>query len=304
MTRPLWIAACLAVLVLQACATPEAMREGSRPLTATEVEELFSGRTWNWQAGGGYFAPDHEFRAWSRDEFRRPGYAIGRWRATDAGLLCFEAPWRFAGNRNFDESCFRHRVADGTIYQRAEPAGSWFVLRSDPPRQDDAGQALVPGDQIGPYVAFISSACASPFRRCRLPEDPRAVDHPLSAEELTQLFAGMTWQWANGAGYFMPGGSFQGWATDQAGRPGYSIGRWTVDDAGVLCIEGPWTYGDETATSTRCFAHRRENGTIYQRAEPAGAWYVFRGTEPGAAEYDKFVAGDIVSPKLKEIRGR
>jgi Protein of unknown function (DUF995) len=115
----------------------------------------------------------------------------------------------------------------------------------------------------------------------------------------------MTWQWPSGAGYFMPGGSFQGWATDQAGRPGYSIGSWTVDDAGVLCIEGPWTYGNETATSARCFAHRRENGTIYQRAEPAGAWYVFRGTEPGAAgEYDRFVAGNIVAPKLEEIRGR
>src|SRR5690606_1700963 len=140
------------LLLLQACGTPVAYQDGSRPLTAEEIEEIYSGHTWTWDPGAAYFAPDHGLRAWSLDELGRAGFATGEWSATDDGLLCFEAGWRFPGQRTRGESCFRHRIAEGRIYQREEPAGAWYIFRSTPEHPDNPSRKLVPGDRVTALV--------------------------------------------------------------------------------------------------------------------------------------------------------
>jgi len=135
-------------MVMQACTASELVPAGSRSMNAGEIEDIYSDHTWDWTTGAGYFGPEGEFQAWFRDEYRRPGSATGRWTASDGGLLCFEAPWRSVGGSWHDKRCFRHRVVDGTIYQRAEPAGEWYVFKSDPLEPDDEIKKLTQGNQV------------------------------------------------------------------------------------------------------------------------------------------------------------
>jgi len=140
---------------LQACSAFDASPPGSRPMSAAEIDEMYSGHTWHWDTGAGYFGTSGEFQAWFRDEQRRPGYAIGSWTSNDTGMLCFEAPWTSPGGSWHAERCFRHRIFDGTIYQRAEPAGQWYVFANDPREPHDPIRELKHGNQVARKIKEI-----------------------------------------------------------------------------------------------------------------------------------------------------
>lgn len=131
------------------------------------------------------------------------------------------------------------------------------------------------------------------------------TSRPLPAVEIGALYAGQTWHWESGAGYFGPAGDFRAWSTDESGTPGYGTGEWTATDAGRLCFDATWRYGGDQVEVSECFAHRRADGVIYQRVEPAGDWYRFRSSppEPGD-EVTRITAGDDVTARIEEIRAQ
>lgn len=129
----------------------------SRPLGAAELTNIYSGHTWHWEAGAGYFGPGGQFRGWSSNDAGTLGYGIGGWSAVDDGRLCIEATWHYGGETTEISECFGHRQADGSIYQRVEPSGEWYVFRSQPPRPDDEARRITPGDEVALKVEEIRS---------------------------------------------------------------------------------------------------------------------------------------------------
>ena len=97
------VSAALSVLLLAgaADAAPKQKTEdpiaikaaAAAPLSADALEALYSGKSWKWKDGGGYFSADrHRFIAWSQ-KGRAWSYGQGRWYATNRGKLCLQAYW-------------------------------------------------------------------------------------------------------------------------------------------------------------------------------------------------------------------
>jgi hypothetical protein len=133
---------------------------------------------------------------------------------------------------------------------------------------------------------------------------PTIRAEPLPVAELHAIYAGHTWHWDDGAGYFGPAGEFQAWSIEDE-RLSYGFGQWTIPEPGVICFGAVWHYNDEATEVTRCFGHIRANGVIYQRVEPDGAWYIFRSDPPQPGdEIQKFTLGDEVSSVVEQIRAQ
>ncbi|WP_425514007.1 DUF995 domain-containing protein [Brucella intermedia] len=127
------------------------------PLSATALEALYSGRTWKWKDGGGYFSADrHRFTAWSQ-KGRAWSYAEGRWYATDNGKLCLQAYWVNKMSGGGDTTCFLHREKNGVIYQKRSLGGTWYVFRNNPPRPTDEAAKLLRGDRISKGLARMKA---------------------------------------------------------------------------------------------------------------------------------------------------
>ncbi|NLS17736.1 DUF995 domain-containing protein [Rhizobium sp. P40RR-XXII] len=111
-------------------------------ISASDVRSLYSGRSWIWKDGAGYFsAKQGTFMAWSHNGAERT-YAKGTWYATFNGKLCMKARWQ---SKKYDvekTSCFLHREKDGAIYQKRLPDGKWYVFRHNPLRHDDEAMKL------------------------------------------------------------------------------------------------------------------------------------------------------------------
>lgn len=126
---------------------------------------------------------------------------------------------------------------------------------------------------------------------------------PLSAAELYKLYRDKSWQWADGAGRMNDAGRrFTAWVDGSKGKS-WAEGRWTVTDAGLMCLKADW-HSDQGVFPTRtCFAHRVGEGTIYQKLEPDGGWYVFRHAEGrDDDEASKLVSTDLVSERFDEMK--
>ncbi|WP_336621039.1 MULTISPECIES: DUF995 domain-containing protein [unclassified Sinorhizobium] len=161
------------------------------------------------------------------------------------------------------------------------------------------------------YAAFI--------RRLALGVVPMAFllsQSPVSAEvvvpekarvmtgvELYMMFRDKTWKWENGAGRMQGEGRvFRAWAQSEAGAT-WAEGRWSVTDGGQLCLKGVWHSQSAAARDKTCFTHRILDGTIYQKREPAGDWYVFRHARPAADDaFNRLIVEDLVEAKLPIIR--
>ncbi|KAB2657876.1 DUF995 domain-containing protein [Brucella tritici] len=161
------VSAALSVLLLAgaADAAPKPKTEdpvaikaaAASPLSARALEALYSGRTWKWKDGGGYFSADrHRFIAWSQ-KGRVWSYAQGRWYATDSGKLCLQAYWVSKTGSSSDTTCFLHREQDGVIYQKRSLGGSWYVFRNNPPRPTDEAAKLLRGDRISKGLAIMKA---------------------------------------------------------------------------------------------------------------------------------------------------
>jgi hypothetical protein len=127
------------------------------PLTASEMRAIYADKTWKWTAGGGRFlTKNRKFIAYS-EEGGKPTFAEGRWEVNDRGRLCMVAVWITKEGRAPARSCYRLVRDLGTIYQRREPKGSWFVLRTFKPRPGDEVNKFVSEDTVSPNIKRLKA---------------------------------------------------------------------------------------------------------------------------------------------------
>lgn len=106
----------------------------------------------------------------------------------------------------------------------------------------------------------------------------RAANHaaPMSAAALARLYAGRSWIWKDGAGFFSrKHHHFTAWSHTGAQRS-YAKGTWYATDSGKLCMSALWYSKKSVAPNVSCFLHRQKARTIYQKRASGGKWYVFR----------------------------
>lgn len=125
----------------------------------------------------------------------------------------------------------------------------------------------------------------------------------MTALELFDLYRDKTWQWSDGAGRFQEKGRiFRAWS-GKATDASWAEGRWTLTNDGQLCLRAVWHSPDGSSPNKTCFRHRLHEGTVYQKKEPSGAWYVFKHAVPDKDdEYGKLVEQDTVSAKVMVYR--
>ena len=132
---------------------------------------------------------------------------------------------------------------------------------------------------------------------------PSADARPMSAPELYLLFRDKTWVWSDGAGRFDDEGRHFTARSGTGNTTAWAQGRWTVTDDGRLCLNAEWHMVSGVHANKTCFRHKRNGGTIYQKKEPSGAWYIFKHSVPTENdEFKKLVAENLVSPDLATIK--
>jgi len=112
-----------------------------------DIRQLYQDKTWLWADGAGYFAPSGTFTAWM-ESGDKTTYAKGFWWVNDQGGMCFDAVWHVKDSANSAVTCFGHRTAGNVWYQKKDPAGAWYVFKSDPVKPDDEFQKLKAGDVV------------------------------------------------------------------------------------------------------------------------------------------------------------
>lgn len=127
------------------------------PMSAQALEALYSGKTWKWKTGGGYFSSERQrFSGWS-EKGANWAYGKGRWQVNNRGKLCMPAVWYYQTGYSNNVSCFLHREKDGVIYQKPALGGSWYVFQHNPVRAGDEVRKLVPGDRVSKPVARLEA---------------------------------------------------------------------------------------------------------------------------------------------------
>ncbi|MBM7047170.1 MULTISPECIES: DUF995 domain-containing protein [Rhizobium] len=122
------------------------------PMSAATLKRLYSGRSWIWKDGAGFFSRNHNhFTAWSHTG-RKRSYAKGTWYATDSGKLCMSALWYSGKTAARNVSCFLHREKAGIIYQKRASGGKWYVFRHNPIKHDDEVLKLQRGDNVRKHL--------------------------------------------------------------------------------------------------------------------------------------------------------
>jgi len=122
-----------------------------------------------------------------------------------------------------------------------------------------------------------------------------AQERALTRAELIKLYAGNSWLWNDGSGYFAPSGRFVAVAGPE-GKQSRVDGSWKASRDGRLCFSGIWRTKPKTRGkyAETCFAHRKSKGAILQRRLPHGEWYVFR-SDDGKSTDQKLVVGDVTA---------
>ncbi len=135
-----------------AAAEPSAVPARARVMTALELHDLYRDKTWQWSDGAGRFQEEGRiFRAWSGNG-ANASWAEGRWTLTNDGQLCLRAVWHSPGGSSPKKTCFRHKLHDGTVYQKKEPSGAWYVFKHAAPGKDDEYVKLVEQDTVSAKV--------------------------------------------------------------------------------------------------------------------------------------------------------
>ncbi len=131
---------------------------GTRPMMAFEIYNLYKNRSWQWDNGAGHMTDEgRQFTAWS-DGQTGESWAEGRWVITDTGLLCLKATWHSKQGAFPAKTCFSHRIGEGTIYQKREPDGEWYVFRHTEAHEDDEARKLVSADLVSQKRDSIKTA--------------------------------------------------------------------------------------------------------------------------------------------------
>jgi hypothetical protein len=163
-------------------------------------------------------------------------------------------------------------------------------------------QALLTLCAIGSFVgAGVINANAAQTKI----NDAAQLAAPLTTDELFALYHGRSWLWKDGAGYFsVKQRRFTAWSRE-GGSPSYADGRWFATSRGKLCFKAKWHAKDGAASTVTCFSHRKKGGTVFQKREPSGEWYVFKTTPAKTRdEYGKIRPGNHVSTRFKQIEAR
>ena len=100
---------------------------GSRSAKAAEIKKIYSGSSWKWSKGGGYYAKNGKFNAiWETS------VGIGTWSVSSSGTLCNSSTWFWDDDglvKKKDKNCNKHVVAkDGKIWQRHHKKNDWYPL--------------------------------------------------------------------------------------------------------------------------------------------------------------------------------
>ncbi len=134
---------------------------------------------------------------------------------------------------------------------------------------------------------------------------PPASAEPLTAIELYVLYRDKTWNWDSGAVHFFDNGRrFLAWVSGDKGDS-FGEGKFTLTDSGRLCLRGEWTDATGAEESVSCFLHKKDRGTIYQKREDEGEWYIFRHAPVQADdEINRLVGGDSVSDRVAGIKSK
>jgi hypothetical protein len=133
----------------------------ARIMTPGEIYDLYRDKSWQWKNGAGYMtATGRQFSAWVDDETGR-SWAKGRWVITETGRMCFDATWHSKAGASPATTCLSHRIDNGTIYQKREPDGHWYVFHHAEPRADDEANKLADADLVSAQIAIVKAALNS-----------------------------------------------------------------------------------------------------------------------------------------------
>jgi hypothetical protein len=151
---------------------------------------------------------------------------------------------------------------------------------------------------------FVSTfALGSPVEAAGKDSTPSHDALPMTSFELYTLYRDKSWKWPAGAGRLQADGRrFTAWS-GSGNKASWAEGRWTVNDRGQLCLKAQWHLVSGVFPNTTCFSHRKLGDIIYQKREPAGAWYVFKHATPTEGdEFNELIGDDLVSQDLQQIR--
>ncbi|WP_265516748.1 DUF995 domain-containing protein [Nitratireductor luteus] len=126
---------------------------------------------------------------------------------------------------------------------------------------------------------------------------------PVSSEALDVLYAGRSWNWGNGAGYFSADRKRRFTAWSQTGNYWtYAKGSWYTTNSGQVCMRALWRTKMSAWPNITCFSHREKDGVIYQKPSMGGKWYVFKSnpSSPGD-ESRKLRRGDLVQGHMQRL---
>ncbi|WP_157808401.1 DUF995 domain-containing protein [Brucella intermedia] len=160
--------------------------------------------------------------------------------------------------------------------------------------------------RIGLLIAIVTAAftLAGPVyaevpQNVVLPAGARAM----TAVEIFKLYRNKSWQWENGAGRMkVAGRHFSAWIDSGEGKS-WAEGRWVITHTGQMCLKATWHSANGAAPGSVCFSHRVHDGTVYQKREPDGGWYVFRHSKPQEGdEASKLMTSDLVSERLEGMK--
>lgn len=130
-----------------------------------------------------------------------------------------------------------------------------------------------------------------------------AAASPMKPVALEKLYAGRTWKWKDGGGFFSADrNQFSAW-TRKGAAWSYAEGRWYAAKGGKLCLQALWSSKMERGGAVTCFLHREKDGVIYQKPSLGGSWYVFRHNPVQEGdEALKLVKGDRVSKEAAQLK--
>lgn len=218
------------------------------------LTETYSNKTWPWENGHAYFAPDGTFEA----VVGRSQSAEGEWYTASGGKVCFRAIWKSGASKNPAKKCWKHATDGKSLIWQAPLEGA---LR---PRWSrfDPDEELIPGNVYKYRFEYATG------RR-------ESIDaNPMDAVKLARMYAGKTWKWEDGHAYFGDGGAL----TAVAGDTSIGEGKWFATRKGNLCIDATWTGTDYDSVRTkRCWLHAEDaGGTIWQSpTDDIWGWGVF-----------------------------
>ncbi|TNV12239.1 DUF995 domain-containing protein [Brucella pecoris] len=141
-----------------ASVTKDSLPDGARVMTPAELYVLYRDKNWQWADGAGRMESlNRRFTARVAGE-KGKAWAEGRWRVTWSGQMCFDAKWHMDQGIFPNKTCFSHRIADGTIYQKREPDGVWYVFRHASGNKNDEARKLVSIEALTPKTEALNLA--------------------------------------------------------------------------------------------------------------------------------------------------